>query len=185
MTRYRRKPIEVDAVTWLGLWDLVPHTDWLMSAYRRGDVTLVEQPHGGAKLRVRPNKAMPQGGDARPGDVVLHHPDGVIETCSVSAFERGYEPVDPPVAARPHHLPGPPTRSYWDTRVGRPNGETPATCQADRDGDCDHPGCPQVRDGEPRASGRSCPVPGLPDGDRDLTCDHCDSAGRCTYLCEG
>ncbi len=31
-------------------------------------------------------------------------------------------------------------------------------CAADRDGDCTHPECPQLRDGEPTKSGRSCPL---------------------------
>lgn len=33
------------------------------------------------------------------------------------------------------------------------------TCCANRDGECFQPGCPQLRDGEPKRSGRSCPVP--------------------------
>lgn len=36
-------------------------------------------------------------------------------------------------------------------------GEPPC-CQADRDGDCTHKSCPQLRDGEPRRSGRHCPL---------------------------
>lgn len=31
-------------------------------------------------------------------------------------------------------------------------------CAADRDGDCSHPNCPQVRDEEPLSSGRHCPI---------------------------
>lgn len=30
-------------------------------------------------------------------------------------------------------------------------------CRGDDDGDCDYSGCPQLRDGEPRKSGRHCP----------------------------
>lgn len=37
-------------------------------------------------------------------------------------------------------------------------------CCADRDGDCSAKGCPQLRDNEPYATGRSCP---LPDYERD------------------
>lgn len=33
-----------------------------------------------------------------------------------------------------------------------------ARCAADDDGDCNHAQCPQVRDGEPKRSGRSCPL---------------------------
>ena len=36
----------------------------------------------------------------------------------------------------------------------RPQGR----CRAGRDGDCDWPGCPQTRDGEPAKSGRACPL---------------------------
>lgn len=32
-------------------------------------------------------------------------------------------------------------------------------CHADRDGDCRHANCPQLRDGEPAKSKRSCPLP--------------------------
>jgi len=31
-------------------------------------------------------------------------------------------------------------------------------CAADRDGDCVHAECPQLRDGEPKKSGRHCPL---------------------------
>lgn len=31
-------------------------------------------------------------------------------------------------------------------------------CQSDDDGDCDWSGCPQNRDGEPKKSGRHCPL---------------------------
>jgi len=30
-------------------------------------------------------------------------------------------------------------------------------CHADKDGDCNFPGCPQIKDDEPEKSGRSCP----------------------------
>lgn len=30
-------------------------------------------------------------------------------------------------------------------------------CHADRDGDCYWQQCPQIRDGEPKATGRTCP----------------------------
>lgn len=32
------------------------------------------------------------------------------------------------------------------------------SCAAHRDGECSHPNCPQIRDGEPRKSGRHCPL---------------------------
>lgn len=31
-------------------------------------------------------------------------------------------------------------------------------CAASRDGDCTHPECPQLRDNEPHATGRHCPI---------------------------
>lgn len=34
----------------------------------------------------------------------------------------------------------------------------PMRCHAGRDGDCTHPDCPQLRDGEPVRSGRDCPL---------------------------
>lgn len=32
-------------------------------------------------------------------------------------------------------------------------------CQAGQDGECYHPLCPQIRDGEPEKSNRFCPLP--------------------------
>jgi hypothetical protein len=32
-------------------------------------------------------------------------------------------------------------------------------CQAGQDGECAHPKCPQIRDGEPGKTGRHCPLP--------------------------
>lgn len=34
----------------------------------------------------------------------------------------------------------------------------PQDCMAGKDGECGHPGCPQLHDGEPRHSGRTCPL---------------------------
>lgn len=31
-------------------------------------------------------------------------------------------------------------------------------CQSNSDGDCEHEQCPQILDGEPAATGRSCPL---------------------------
>ena len=39
----------------------------------------------------------------------------------------------------------------------------PSHCDANRDGECTHPGCPQLLHGEPRATGRHCPVPDWPE----------------------
>lgn len=36
--------------------------------------------------------------------------------------------------------------------------DKPAQCHAGTDGDCYWPKCPQLKDGEPRKSGRSCPL---------------------------
>lgn len=35
---------------------------------------------------------------------------------------------------------------------------SPQVCWAGRDGECSHAGCPQLRDNEPTASGRHCPL---------------------------
>jgi hypothetical protein len=37
-------------------------------------------------------------------------------------------------------------------------------CHASRDGDCYWVGCPQTRDGEPKATGRHCPLDNGEDG---------------------
>lgn len=46
-----------------------------------------------------------------------------------------------------------------DGMTGERPKEDPLTyCQAGKDGDCNHPQCPQNRDGEPDKTGRSCPL---------------------------
>ena len=42
--------------------------------------------------------------------------------------------------------------------VRLPVAEEPAGCHAQRDGDCEWGGCPQLCDGEPARSGRHCPL---------------------------
>lgn len=42
--------------------------------------------------------------------------------------------------------------------LGESNIQTLAHCHADRDGDCNWEECPQLRDGEPSKSHRSCPL---------------------------
>lgn len=52
----------------------------------------------------------------------------------------------------------PPLKLHWGQRqITR--------CQADSDGDCEWSGCPQLRDGEPRATGRHCPWDVVEDDD--------------------
>lgn len=38
-------------------------------------------------------------------------------------------------------------------------------CASGQDGDCIHPDCPQLRDGEPVKSGRHCPIDTREEGD--------------------
>lgn len=56
-----------------------------------------------------------------------------------------------------------------------------ARCHADRDGDCTHADCPQLRDGEPRATGRHCPLD-VDDDDGwpldEAECERCNGDGR-------
>ena len=54
----------------------------------------------------------------------------------------------------------PPLKLHWDQR-------SITRCQADEE-DCDWKGCPQLRDNEPEATGRHCPL------DRQGTCADCE-----------
>lgn len=45
----------------------------------------------------------------------------------------------------------------YDIHTCSPQKEI-TTCQADGDDYCTWSGCPQLRDGEPRATGRHCPL---------------------------
>lgn len=40
----------------------------------------------------------------------------------------------------------------------RAKREPLTSCAADRDGECHHPDCPQIRDNEPDKSDRTCPL---------------------------
>lgn len=44
-----------------------------------------------------------------------------------------------------------------------PGNLEPPNCRAGRDGDCYWAHCPQLRDGEPESTGRSCPFPHFTD----------------------
>ena len=59
-------------------------------------------------------------------------------------------------------------------------------CHADRDGDCVHANCPQLRDGEPKSTGRHCPLDVDDDDDLWLDddgdwCDRCNGDGEKHY----
>lgn len=67
----------------------------------------------------------------------------------------------------------------------QPDQEPLTQCAAARDGECQHKNCPQARDGEPKTSGRSCPLPSfryptddeLVDDEPDQ-CEVCGGSGR-------
>lgn len=68
------------------------------------------------------------------------------------------------VAAWPDHVCG---HSYGDGRLcvgdrAHPNHQV-EHCHAHSDGECFSKHCPQLRDGEPVTTGRSCPLPDWPD----------------------
>lgn len=44
------------------------------------------------------------------------------------------------------------------TIANRERYEDRERCHAQKDGDCEHEGCPQLRDGEPAKTGRHCPI---------------------------
>lgn len=43
-------------------------------------------------------------------------------------------------------------------RIFRAKRKPLTSCASDRDGECHHPDCPQIRDGEPDKSDRTCPL---------------------------
>ena len=53
-------------------------------------------------------------------------------------------------------------------------------CRADQDGDCYWDECPQLRDGEPEASGRHCPLDHGPyEGEDDNRCTNGERRQGC------
>ena len=54
-------------------------------------------------------------------------------------------------------------KGLFDTLVEKPL----TRCAANREGDCYHKQCPQLRNNEPAWSGRSCPLDDWRDGDAD------------------
>lgn len=55
---------------------------------------------------------------------------------------------------------GPEEKQRMMEAVRRMEEESAGRCHADSDGHCTWEGCPQRRDNEPKATGRSCPMPG-------------------------
>jgi hypothetical protein len=80
------------------------------------------------------------------------HPGGGSHYLWVGDFRRAAEAIAgldaaPAPAGDPAN---PPLKLHWEQR-------RMTRCQADED-DCDWEHCPQIRDGEPRATGRHCPL---------------------------
>ncbi len=50
-------------------------------------------------------------------------------------------------------------KALHDKRRRKQENEVLTRCQCGTDGECNHPNCPQIRDGEPKKTGRHCPLP--------------------------
>ena len=64
------------------------------------------------------------------------------------------------MCTEPTGIPNPLPSPQWSEEEARRLQaffEDSTICHAGRDGDCTWSGCPQLRDGEPKATGRNCP----------------------------
>jgi hypothetical protein len=73
-------------------------------------------------------------------------------------------------ASAPNPGPGDASRHFVNLARNKLRSDGESRCRSDSDGDCDWPGCPQLRDGEPTRSGRHCPLdgPGAGDGAQEV-----------------
>jgi len=62
------------------------------------------------------------------------------------------------LAPRPAPVSGTPSDQPKLTAAGVKPWRKMLSCWAGRDGECNHPDCPQLRDNEPSATGRHCPI---------------------------
>ncbi len=94
MTRYRKKPIVIDAFKWTGGPDLTGDMvgpEWIIDAIQRGDVCLFKEPVGNMFLRINTLEGTME---AHPGDWIIKGIKGEIYPCKDDIFRATYEKVN-------------------------------------------------------------------------------------------
>lgn len=102
MGRFRKLPVEVDAVLWDGKGINEPAPDWLTTALLADPGPPGEMLSAGA-IQAAPGGALFIGTlegtvGASPGDYILRGVEGEIYPCKPSVFEKTYELVVEPTA---------------------------------------------------------------------------------------
>lgn len=91
MTKFRKKPVEVDAWLYRDSGDFSGRPDWFGDAAQAGKIIF----HGTHIGVVTDEGEM----IAKPGDWIIRGVEGEIYPCRASVFAKTYEPVEAPSAA--------------------------------------------------------------------------------------
>ena len=95
MTKYRKKPVVIDAFKWTGGHDQTEDPEWIIEAIEKGTVTIV-RPDGCDGVEPYQMKIQTLEGTmtAQQGDYIIRGVQGEIYPCKADIFEQTYEKVD-------------------------------------------------------------------------------------------
>jgi hypothetical protein len=90
MSRYRKKPVEIDAFRWTGGPDQTEDPEWICDALRSGDVRFADPGTPECTMLI---ETLEGTMTARMGDWIIRGTQGEIYPCKPKIFEQIYEAV--------------------------------------------------------------------------------------------
>jgi hypothetical protein len=90
MSKYRKKPIVIEAFKWTGGPDQTEDPEWIVEALKKGDVYIINSGTKKVKLMIKTLEGLMM---TRPGDYIIKGIKGEIYPCKPDIFESSYDEV--------------------------------------------------------------------------------------------
>ena len=87
MSKFRKKPVVIDAFQWTGAEDLTEDPEWIIEAIKTGTVIITKDV---LQLQIHTLEGIMT---ANLGDFIIRGIQGEIYPCKPDIFEQTYEPV--------------------------------------------------------------------------------------------
>lgn len=97
MTKYRKKPVVIEAFKWTGGHDQTEDPEWIVKAINEGSVKVVMERDPYDPQSVKPTlsiETLEGVMTAQPGDYIIRGIQGEIYPCKPDIFEATYEKAD-------------------------------------------------------------------------------------------
>lgn len=91
MTKYRKKPVVIDAFKWTGGHDQTEDPEWIVEAIKKGEVWFIGNGTERVALQIDTLEGVMT---ANRGDYIIRGIQGEIYPCKPDIFEATYEVVE-------------------------------------------------------------------------------------------